>query len=927
MKKGYLLIAICFIASVFSCKSTKHNTPLELLKNGETELAKEKFLLPHDINEVDGDGNTVLHWAAFLDDDALIAYFVTKGANTDLKNKKGETPLHVAINNDSFVAAAALASMGLGENLFARNADGITALDLGLQKNEKYYDIFITTKAGEIRDDWGRSIVHYFVQTSNIEGIRTCITKGIPISIKDKDGKTPLDFAFEKIHDIKLVEIAALLIENGADEVNTDFNYFQTAVSVRNMNERFIDGQTPLHLASIYGHTAIAKYLLDNGASTNVQDSAGATPLHESVRYGNVDIVKMILTVGADVNAEDNLGKTPIMLIMPKDKINELYELLIKHNADLNQKDMYGDTVLHTAAMMHVNSNIINLLAQHNADINARNKEGVTPLAIAIMQQDIENVKLLANLGAVIHTKDTLGRSPLTIALKSSNELFEATVNKQNISSQDSEGNTPLHIALINDASLQKIEHIIHLTDEVNINIRNRDGNSALFIAIMKNRKQVGNMLLAKHADIFSTNTNNNSPLRVALKYGGTIQDWLITSKTINSTDGSGNSVLHYATEWKFKEAITFLLEKGANIHAKNANGETPLFSAAKTNDTEVIQLIVDGGASLFVRDNLGSTPLHMAVRWGALDSLEKLLELGIDINAQNSAGKSALTEAVLTAKADICEYLLLNGANPNANDTNGITILMDAIRTSNAEIVELLLRNNANPHLQEINGRNSYHEAAFMGNIEIIDLIREAGGNPLARDKQGKTPFSIVLKNRNEIIKAVLGDKRNITDSDGNSPIHIVVKNDASDDLLKMLIEEGYPIDTRNSDGYTPLNYAIEADNTTKALILMENNANPFQTIDKKGTNGVTIALEKKSKQMISNIVKYAREKTDIQGNTILHYAAKTSSKDIVKTLLSYGLDISVKNVSGDTPYTIAIRWRREDVADLLKPKNSDAR
>jgi ankyrin repeat protein len=132
------------------------------------------------------------------------------------------------------------------------------------------------------------------------------------------------------------------------------------------------------------------------------------------------------------------------------------------------------------------------------------------------------------------------------------------------------------------------------------------------------------------------------------------------------------------------------------------------------------------------------------------------------------------------------------------------------------------------------------------MGNIEIIDLIRDAGGNPLARDKQGKTPFSIVLRNKKEIIKAVLGDKRNITDSDGNSPIHIVVKNDANNELLKMLIEDGYPIDTRNSDGYTPLNYAIEADNTTKALILLENNANPFQTIDKKGTNGVTIALEK---------------------------------------------------------------------------------
>ena len=926
MKKGYLLIALCFIASIFSCKTAKvEPTPLELLKRGEKDLAKDKFLLPHDINATDTDGNTVLHLAAEIDDDALIAYFVTKGANTELKNKKGDTPLHVAINNDSFKAAKSLAIMGVGENLFARNGDGITALDLGLQKNRKYYDIFITTKAGEIRDDLGRSIVHYFVQTENIDGIRTCIEKGIPISIKDKDGKTPLDFAFEKIDNIKLVEIAATLIEGGAEEIKTDFAYFQTAVSVRNMNERFVDGQTPLHLASIFGHSAIAQYLLENNALTDVQDSAGSTPLHEAVRYGNIEIAKMILNSGANINAKDNLGKTPIMLIMPKDKIDELYKLLIQHKADLNHKDMYGDTVLHTAAMMHVNTNIIESLTKNGADINARNKEGVTPLAIAIMQQDIETVKLFTKHGAIIHTKDTLGRSPLTLALKSGGELFEATVNKLNISSQDSEGNTPLHVALINDAPLTKIQYIISLTDDVNI--RNRDGNSALFIAIMKNRKQVGDMLLAKEADIFSTNTNNNSPLRVALKYGGTIQEWMITSKTINSTDGSGNSVLHYATEWKFKEAITFLLDKGANIHAKNANGETPLFSAAKTDDTEVIQLIVDGGASLFVRDNLGSTPLHTAVRWDAINSVEKLLELGIEINSQNSAGKSALTEAVLSGKKEICEYLLDCGANPNASDTNGVTILMDAIRTANTEIVQLLLDNNANPNLQEINGRNSYHEAAFMGQKDIIDLIRNAGGNPLARDKQGKTPFSIVLNNNKNIIKAVLGDKRNITDSDGNSPIHIIVKNNADDELLKMLIDEGYPIDTRNSDGYTPLNYAIEADDIHTALILMENNANPFQTIDKKGTNGVTIALEKNSKQMIANIVKYARDMTDIQGNTILHYAAKTSSQEIVQTLLSYGLDTNVKNVSGDTPYTIAVRWRRNDIAPLLAPKDSDSK
>ena len=101
---------------------------------------------------------------------------------------------------------------------------------------------------------------------------------------------------------------------------------------------------------------------------------------------------------------------------------------------------------------------------------------------------------------------------------------------------------------------------------------------------------------------------------------------------------------------------------------------------------------------------------------------------------------------------------------------------------------------------------------------------------------------------------------------------------------------------------------------------MLLENGANPFKMIDKKGRNGVSIALEKNNKLMISNIVKYAGELADIQGNTVLHYAAKSSSVDVIKTLLSFGIDKNVKNVSGDTPYTIAVRWKRSDILDLLK-------
>ena len=43
-------------------------------------------------------------------------------------------------------------------------------------------------------------------------------------------------------------------------------------------------------------------------------------------------------------------------------------------------------------------------------------------------------------------------------------------------------------------------------------------------------------------------------------------------------------------------------------------------------------------------------------------------------------------------------------------------------------------------------------------------------------------------------------------------------------------------------------------------------------------------------------------------------------SEAEMVKKLISFGIDKTAKNVSGDTAYTIAVRWRRPEIAALLK-------
>ena len=895
--------------------SQKELTIQELILSGRSDEARSMFQSKTDINGTDEYGNTALHVAASINDFDLINFLIYMGANTEIKNINGETPLHVAIKNNAVKSSEILAA--LDGNIFAKDGNGTTALELGIQKGNLFYDALITTKTGDLIDEEGRTIVHYFVQWKNIDALNLCIKKGIPVSVEDMYGKTPLDLCYEDSNDITSIQMAANLLLAGAVPQRGKFSSFEDAVITRNPSMRFDDGQTPLHIATIQGQTGVVEYLISRGASTKAKDISGSTPLHEAVRYGRVEIVSKLLKSGADPNAQDSLGKSPLLIMSNQESRSEIYSLLLTYGADPNSKDMYGDTPLHIATMAGMKTSILEKLVKSGADINERNKKGVTPLALAVEHQWTEHIDFYAKGGADIHAEDMEGKTPLSRALDISLDMTKKLVNSSNASSRDSMGNTPLHIAIERGASLDQITYLIDCGAD--INARNRNGDSPLFLAVKNNLRAVGEILLAKQADVFATNTENYSPLRMAMTLGGEVQDWILSSEVIKDSDGIGNTPLHYAAEWQIDSAVSVLLEKGANPDVQNSNGETPLFSAVKTDSTSTLRILLQKGANKEIRDFLGNTPLHACVRYDAKNTAVILISSGIDVNAQNISGKTALHEAARAGKVPMVTLLLDNGANINSTDATGKTVLIDSIQSNNVELVKLLIGKGASPQIQEMYGRNAYHEAAASGNLEMINVIKNAGGNPLSRDTHGRTPFSLVLDKSDEIILAVLGNDVNLVDSDGNTPIHIAINNKASAQIISSLINLGYPVNRRNSLGLTPLTLAVKTKQIEIAKTLVEWGADPFIT-DNSGECALTIAIDE-NPEILNYIVQTNGNKKDMAGEGILHYAARTANLEIIKKLISMGLDRNQKNISGETPYDIAVRWQRDsDIIEALK-------
>lgn len=151
---------------------------------------------------------------------------------------------------------------------------------------------------------------------------------------------------------------------------------------------------------------------------------------------------------------------------------------------------------------------------------------------------------------------------------------------------KDPDGLTALHWSVHQDR--REVVGLLLAVENIDVNALDFcRGSSALHFAVEVGDPDVVDILLqAKHIDVnVSTQFCGNTPLWLAVNFSKTIIAKILSAKNVDVSKANdlGKAPLHRAVEQRWKESISLLLaHKHINVNSKDTAGFTPLHEAAQ---------------------------------------------------------------------------------------------------------------------------------------------------------------------------------------------------------------------------------------------------------------------------------------------------------------------------------------------------------
>jgi ankyrin repeat protein len=353
------------------------------------------------------------------------------------------------------------------------------------------------------------------------------------------------------------------------------------------------------------------------------------------------------------------------------------------------------------------------------------------------------------------------------------------------------------------------------LGQKANVNAKARNGKSCLhFEALLYHHNKYNNdewspcikWLIDAGAEIDAKDNNGHTALFLAFINGKLqIVNYLLEkSANPDNSDSEGNTCLHYASKSESFECVELLVNRVKRINCQNQKQETPLHLAAALQETSkrisIIAALLERGINPNIKDSTGQTALHFTAIVGSSKSMKLLIEKNADINAVNNDGKTSLHFAAEMGYLNCVELLVVGGAEINTKTNNGYTALLYAAMIGHNDIVKYLLGKSANPYITDNEGNECLHLASESQSLECLILLDNCGKLSVNRGNLNQqTPLHFACNtysNSTETITFLLeqGASPNIKNANGQTSLHLAAGT-GNFEFLKLLIENSAKI------------------------------------------------------------------------------------------------------------------------------------
>ncbi|KAG7381098.1 hypothetical protein PHYPSEUDO_006474 [Phytophthora pseudosyringae] len=349
--------------------------------------------------------------------------------------------------------------------------------------------------------------------------------------------------------------------------------------------------------------------------------TVGASALHAAAWDGNYDVLEFLLREGQQVDERGRRGVTALMATLMRHNVQALRAVfqgtaVVQLNTVVDCRKEDAERLKHTLS-------VVKLLLRHGAKTEARDQDGKTALLLATNDELFEVATLLLGDGARMDAQDSAGRSPLHACLRTSPEQSVLVTNLlvsrgAPIDLPDKAGETPLTI-VVRRGDITALQLLLNHHSLVATPARQDFSGAVLLQAAELGVVEVVRFLLdGKYTSIDVTNARGETALHLAMvKQRSQLVEMLCASKSAElllqaRTKRKSESALHYAARYGSPadlQAVLSLLGKRASqeVNVANTVGLTPLYlataapTAGSPNErrTKVAQL-EKLGASLF---------------------------------------------------------------------------------------------------------------------------------------------------------------------------------------------------------------------------------------------------------------------------------------------------------------------------------------